>query len=253
MLGKILKGLGVFIIIFIALVIISFFFAQKASPPTLVANFINLDKIEKISKYRSCAGHVTVPQDERETKRNMKHYYWVKPEYYGTDTVEIYAPFDGFVTVLREEPELNLEGEIGIVPKDAFVWLPPIYRWSFSVQHIYVRDDLRQGSEVKSGELIGYAASDADKRLGGSFDIVYAKFGLPFKTIDNWRAPFVDLDSVFNHMSDKVLAEYMAKGVTSKDDFIISKETRDQNLCRYQGEGPYFMNQEAEENWVVFQ
>ena len=252
MLKKILKGLGVLIIIFVAVVLISLFFAQKAPPPLLVANFTNLDKIEKISKYRSCAGHVTVPQDGRETKRNMKHYYWVKPEYFGADTVEIYAPFDGFVTVLRDEPALDLEGEIGIVPKDMFVWLPPLYRWSFSVQHIYVRDDLRQGSEVKAGELIGYAASDANNRLGGSFDIVYAKFGLPLKNIDNWTAPFADLDSVFNHMSDEVFAEYAEKGITSKEDFILSKEERDQNPCQYQGEGPYFMDQEAEENWVKF-
>jgi hypothetical protein len=115
----------------------------------------------------------------------------------------------------------------------------------------YVRNDLHQGSEVKAGELLGYAASD--KRVGGSFDIVYAKFGFPLKTIDNWTAPFADLDSVFNHMTDEVFAEYEGKGVTSKEDFIISKEERDQNLCQYQGEGPYFMNQEAEENSVKFQ
>ena len=49
MLKKILKGLGVLIIIFVAVVLISLFFAQKAPPPLLVANFTNLDKIEKIS------------------------------------------------------------------------------------------------------------------------------------------------------------------------------------------------------------
>jgi hypothetical protein len=76
MLKKIFIGLGVFIIVLIAVVLISLF-CTKAPPPLLVANFTNLDKIEKISRYRSCAGHVTVPQDERESKRNMKHYYWV--------------------------------------------------------------------------------------------------------------------------------------------------------------------------------
>lgn len=58
------------------------------------------------------SGHVTVPQDNRESKRNMKHYYWVKPEYNKSETVEIYAPYDGYVSVLRNGPGLNLAVEI---------------------------------------------------------------------------------------------------------------------------------------------
>lgn len=181
----------------------------------------------------------------------MKHYFWVKPEYNKTQTVEIFSPYDGYVTTLRDEPELDLEGEIWIAPKSLPVFLPPIGVWQFSVQHIDVRKDLKRGSEVKAGELIGYAALSSQR--GDSFDIVYGKLSLIPKKIDNWTAPFSDLDSVFSHMSDQVFAEYKQKGLTSKEEFIISKETRDQNLCQYQGEGPYFSNQELPENWVVFE
>lgn len=246
---KVLKVTGILFITFIAFALISLFLAQKTPPPILISNLVDLDKIEKISRYRSCAGHVTVPQDQRETKRNMKHYFWVKPEYQKANAVELYAPFDGFVTDIRDEPELGLEGEIAIVPKNMFAFLPPIGRWSFSIQHIYVHKDLRRGSEVKAGDFIGYAASD--QRVGGSFDVVYARFGFPLKKIDNWTAPFKDLDSIFNHMSDEVFAEYQNKGVASKEDFFISKEHRDQNPCQYDGEGPYFSNQEDAENWIL--
>ena len=150
------------------------FLASKSPPPQITSNITELDKIERISKYRSCYGHTTVPQNKKEMRRSMKHYFEVKQEYLGDKTVEIYAPFDGFVTNLREDRADGLEGEIWIVPKDAFVILPPINRWSFSVQHINVKDGLKRGSEVKSGDLIGYAAvSPLNKR--DTFDVVYAK------------------------------------------------------------------------------
>lgn len=246
---KILKIIGVVIFILAIGVFVLFILAQKAPPPQIVAHFTELDKIEKISKYRSCAGHTTVPQDEREMKRSMKHYFSVKPEYRGSDTVDIYSPFDGFITNVREDRADGLEGEIWIAPKDLFIILPPIGRWTFSVQHINIRAGLKRGSEVMAGELIGYAAVAAENR--GTFDVVYAKGALTPKRIDNWMGPFTDLDSVFNHMSEEVFAQYQKKGVTSINELIIDKEERDQNPCIYKDNGPYFINQEYPGNWVV--
>lgn len=105
------------------------------------------------------------------------------------------------------------------------------------------------GSEVKAGELIGYAA--LSEKRGDSFDIVYGKMSMIPTKIDNWTNPFVDLDSVFNHMADAVFAQYQKKGITSREDIITSKEKRDQNPCQYMGEGPYFSNQEDSDNWVL--
>lgn len=223
--------------------------ARNAPPPQIVANFTELNKIEKISKYRSCAGHTTVPKDEREMKRSMKHYFSVKPEYLGDDTVAIYSPYDGYVAVVREDQAEGLEGEIWVVPKDIFAILPPVGRWSFSVQHIYVREGLRRGSEVRAGELIGYAAAATKNR--STFDVVYAKGSVIPKRIDNWVGPFSDLDSVFNHMSEDVFAQYQKKAITSKEDLVLSKEERDQNPCTYKDDGPYFLNHEDSKNWTV--
>ncbi|MDO8585272.1 MAG: hypothetical protein Q7R85_04125 [bacterium] len=247
---KILKIIGALILFLLLGMLLLFIAARKASPPQIVANFTELDKIEKISKYRSCAGHTTVPQDEREMRRSMKHYFSVKPEYLGGNTVNIYAPYDGFVAVTREDRADGLEGEIWIVPNDIYVMLPPIWRWSFSVQHINIREGLKRGSEVRAGELIGYAAVAGGNR--NTFDVVYAK-GSPIpKRIDNWMGPFSDLDSVFNHMSEDVFAQYQARGIESKEDFLITKEERDLNPCTYKDDGPYFLNQDDSKNWVVF-
>jgi hypothetical protein len=246
---KVFVGLGAFILILVIVVFFLMMLARNAPAPQIAANFTQLDKIEKISKFRSCAGHTTVPQDQREMKRSMKHYFWVKPQHLGGDTVEIHSPYDGFVSVVRKDPTDGLEGEIWISPKNIFGLLPPFGMWIFSVQHINVRDGLNQGSEVKAGDLIGHAAVAADNR--NTFDIVYAKGSPTVKRIDNWMGPFVDLDSVFNHMSDEVFAQYQEKGIAAKEDLIISKEERDQNPCIYKDNGPYFLNQEDENNWVL--
>ncbi|MBI2051032.1 MAG: hypothetical protein HYT31_04510, partial [Parcubacteria group bacterium] len=205
MLKKVLIAIGGLVLLLVAAVLVSLARARAVPAPTIIANVTELDKIEKISRYRSCAGHVTVPQDGREARRNMKHYFWVKPEYNRSNEVAIYSPYDGYVSIKRSEPELKLEGEIWIAPKRMFALLPPVGMWNFSVQHIAVRDDLRVGDKVMAGELIGYAALSEER--GDSFDIVYAKLGFPPKRIDNWTAPFADLDSIFNHMSGEVLAE----------------------------------------------
>lgn len=249
---KTLKGIA---IVFLALVfvgIVFFVFAKNAPPSQIVSNFTELSKIEKISRYRSCAGHTTVPQDEREMKRSMKHYFRVKPEYLGDNKVEIYSPYNGFVTSIREDLAEGLEGEIWITPKNIFAVLPPIGRWAFSVQHIYVREGLERGSEVKAGELIGYAAISEDSNRN-TFDVVYAKGALMPRMIDNWMSPFSDLDSVFNQMSRDVFAQYQARGIVSKENLIISKEERDQNPCVYKDNGPYFLNQESSDNWEILQ
>ena len=247
--NKVFIGIGTFVLIILFIVLFSFISAKNEPPPQLIANFVDLDNIIKISKYRSCVGHVTVPQGERETKRSMKHYFWVKPELVGTDLVKIYSPYDGYVSDVRSSPQENLEGEIWIIPKRVLPILPPIGVWQFSVQHIIVREDFRRGGEVKAGEVIGYAAIPTKERA--SFDIVYAKQAFVPKMIDNWNSPFADLDSVFNHMTDNVFAMYQKRGIAVKEDILISEEARNSNLCQYQGEGPYFENQETPENWVV--
>lgn len=247
--NKVFKMIGVLIFVLVLGVFLLFLSATKTSPPQITANFTELNKIEKISKYRSCAGHTSVPQNKQEMKRSMKHYFQAKPEYLGKNKVEIYAPYDGYVAVVRQDETEGLEGEIWIAPDDIFVILPPIGRWMFSVQHIDIREGLKRGSKVKAGELIGYGALLNTNR--NTFDIVYGKGAIFSKMIDNWKGPFIDLDSVFNQMSASVFRQYQVKGIDSKENIIISKKERDQNPCAYKDNGPYFIGQEKLDNWAI--
>ena len=247
---KNLKFIPLILLFLISAAVLLFIISQYMPAPQIIINFTQIEKIEKISKFRSCAGHTTVPQDMKEMKRNMKHYFWVKPEYLTGNNVEIYAPFDGFVTGVRSDPAEGLEGEIWIVPKDIFVLLPPIGRWSFSVQHINILSTIGRGSEVKAGQLIGHAAVSASNRQ--TFDIVFAKAAFAPKQIDNWMGPFTALDSVFNHMSEKVLGEYGIPATRDKDDLITSEDERDSSPCVYKDNGPYFLNQDDAANWELF-
>lgn len=239
----------------IFIVIAGYFFVSGkltlSSPPVLTANFVDLNKISEISKYRSCQGHVVVPQDRREERRNMKHYFRVKEEYFGQDTVELYAPYDGYVSVIRSEPEKGLQGEIWITQSV----LPPMAVWSFSIEHINIKEGLKKGDTVKAGDLIGYAALSGEQDKG-SFDVIYAKIGLPIKNIDGWTSPFADLDSVFNHMDEKVLGEYKKKGIAIKETMQYTKEERDKDLCEYRKdfrEGIYFNGGEHPQDWIKLQ
>lgn len=249
----ILIGLGVLVLFLIVVLFAAFKTNENTPPPKLVANFMDIDKIRQISKYRSCAGHTVVPQDGREMKRNMKHYIEVYPELKKEDTVELYSPYDGYVSLIRADLEDKLEGEIWIAPdRGILTALPPFNLWMFSLEHVMPRKDLKVGTKVKAGELVGYASFLVAERRDPTFDVIYGTMGLPMKTLDNWNSPFGNLDSIFNHMSDEVLAQYQQRGIT-KENIILSKEERDKTPCVYMDQGPYFNNSDEPANWVILQ
>lgn len=192
-----------------------------------------------------------MPQSRVEMKRNMKHYLLVYPELRKENTVEIYSPYDGYISILRADMKDLLEGEIWIAPdRGILTALPPINLWMFSFEHVQPRKGLKVGTKVKAGELIGYASFLVAERTEPTFDAIYGKLGLPMKTIDNWNSPFGDLNSLFDHMSEEVYAQYEKKGIT-REKIVVSKEERDNNPCTYRGDGPYFQNEDDSPNWVV--
>ena len=216
-----------------------FIYKQQSKPveqPVLTVNFIDISKVDKISKFRSCQGHAVIPQDGSETKRNMKHYVVLKPEFIGTGKVPVYSPFDGIVQSLRSEPSKGLEGEIGLGVKGS--------EWGLSILHINILADIREGQKIKAGEILGYAV---DKGV----DVVYSAGGDGITTVDGWGSPYGALDSAFSHMSNGLLAVYQSRGL-NEDDFIYTKEFRDQNPCRYipGGQNAQLNDFEHPEDWV---
>lgn len=73
--------------------------APNPSATYITANPVDLSQIEKISKFRSCAGHDFSGHNflgETETDRSMKHY--LKPlSAFDDNKAALYAPFDGQV------------------------------------------------------------------------------------------------------------------------------------------------------------
>ncbi len=223
------KKIIIMSIVGLLVIVIAFLFITKpgdasVAPPTVTANFMDIDKIDKISKFRSCQGHTVVPQDESETKRNMKHYVILKKELWGGGgKIAVYAPFDGRVAGIRSEKEKGLEGEISFSVGGS--------RWEVSYLHLDVLDGVKKRQKVKSGQIIGYAS---DKGV----DVVYSTGGgiLP-KNINGYYSPYGKLDSIFNHMSADLLAQYQAKGI-SQTDMNYSKEFRDASPCEYVENSP---------------
>ncbi|MDO8591402.1 MAG: hypothetical protein Q7R60_00555, partial [bacterium] len=146
------------------------------------------------------------------------------PAYQGTlDKVKMFAPFDG--TVSKIDPESEQIGQPGKRPQtgNGITFSTPIDKYvGFQFAHIYFVKDFKVGDKIEAGELIGYAAL-GDK--GNDFDIV-----LEGTVWTDDKQPI--FGSAFDHMSDKVLAEFASYGVTP-DNTKFSKEYRDAHPCNY--------------------
>lgn len=237
-------------IIFLVLLLLFLFldnisrFAPDKPPHDLFleTNFVDMKKIDSISKYRSCQGHVHVPRHSSESRRNMKHYFFVKNEFISPkEQVEIIAPYDGKVLFMPT-------GEIYLFPKSAGVFVFPLSQWFLDFDHVKPVDGVKNGQSVRRGQII---ANVDFSRGNNAFDVLVAVMGIPRK-IDNWVSPVEKLDSVFNYMSDKVFEEYKIGGAQKRENYIITKEYRDANLCVYENGGPYFLREQGSDDTIYF-
>lgn len=215
--------------------------AINSYPPTeaelkdrfIVVNPLDLSQIRAFSKYRSCVGHdyrgPTVQTGEKEaTPRSMKHYIKVKESLAGQNgVIKAIAPFDGTISnIEKRDPERK--------PYDQQIWLTPDTnnpasprQWHFVFFHIDLNDNLKQGSSVKAGEMIGTAyMTRGAQNATDNFDMA-VKFTRPF------AAPAIDMPLA--HMSDAVLAEYAKYGVTPEN-VVIAQSYRDTHLCPTTGQ-----------------
>ena len=188
----------------------------------ITTNPINLTQIEKISKFRSCEGHDFSGHNflgQVENNSSMKHYVMPLPEFLN-DTASVYAPFDGTVYVDGSHPEIGL-GERG----DALELISKLEPNAvFLFDHINILPTLKKGDQVKAGQPIGYAVTTG----GHDFDLALRAINQP-NAISHFGNTF---DSVFNHMTPEVLAEYQDVGLT-KEALFFSKEFRDAHPCDF--------------------
>lgn len=233
---KLLKGWKLLLVIPILIVgFIIFTIVTNFGPITekernekfIVVNPLDLTQIKGFSKYRSCMGHdyrgPTVQTEKKESSpRSMKHYILVNDGLRGRDNiVKAIAPFDGEISHIElKEPNSQ--------PNDRQVWLTPDThsnvknprQWHFVFMHIAINDELKEGSKIKAGEVIGTANLSRGNSTD-NFDMA-VKFTRPTKT--------PEIDVPFAHFSDSVMAEYQKYGVNLAD-VEIPQQFRDQNPC----------------------
>jgi hypothetical protein len=178
----------------------------------IVSNPLDLTQIESLSVFRSCAGHDYSglnTQGERESLRSMKHYINLNKELIGQkDTVKIFAPFDGEISQITDSNP------------GFYLYVSNKEDWDFIFFHVEPLQDITKGTEVKAGQLLGYAAD----KLIVNFDMGLKQFGYKGQIFE----------SPFLHMNQQVLEQYKSKGVT-KENIIVSKEFRDNNPCPLAG------------------
>ncbi len=165
-------------------------------------NYIELDKIYRISRYRSSVGHDY--SDAYEHCRSMKHYFepWGNIDWTG---VHLYSPVTGTITRVEEEwAGTKLE-----IASDEY----PAFR--FSIFHINLSTVRSVDDKVEAGELLG-------NHIG-------PETMSDISVIVNDPTRQGRMVSYFEVMTDEVFNEFAAYGVTSRESMIISKEERDAN------------------------
>ncbi len=219
--------LGSALVLIVAAAVFSFRSSRGdgSLPQFIQADFIDLDSIYSISKFRSGAGHDF--SDGGERCRSMKHYFntqdtsqklaiyeksnGVPPKPDGINDINIYSPVDGEVVAIESE-QMPIGEQIYIRPKSYSDYTVRLF-------HIYLTDDIKKGSGVTAGQKIGvisrYQNTDVAIMTGG--------FGRNYV-------------SYFEVMPESVFAKYRERGVTSREELIVSREARNASPFQCNGE-----------------
>jgi len=190
------------------------------------AEFIDLSRIGSVSKYRSGAGHDYAANGE--TCRSMKHYFnpiidpsndWrlnstngIPPKPDGKTDIPIYSPVDGRITSVNED-----QMDIGVQ-----VWIQPDNATKYKIRlfHIFLSEGIGKGTEVTAGQKIGIIAGQQMTDIA-------------VEGLAPWKKQAV---SYFQVLPDNLFQAYIARGATSREDFIISASERDESPLQCEGE-----------------
>lgn len=190
-------------------------------PQFVGVDYIKLDNIYQISKFRSGIGHDY--SDDFESCRSMKHYFQPKDSI-DWSTVKIFSPVNGTVFEIYEEwagRQIQIKSEE----------YPAFF---FIIFHINLANPLNVGDVVAAGQQLG-------THIGSQ---TMSDIAVKVTTPNGWK-----LVSYFDVMIDTVFQDYQARGLTSRNDAIISKETRDADPLTCDGEE--FTDSGNLENWVI--
>lgn len=186
----------------------------------VTTNYIELDSIYRISKFRSGIGHNY--SDDFEHCRSMKHYFEPK----GSDWtgIKIFSPVEGIIDTAYDEWAGTQIRIRSLAHPD----------YTFIIFHVNLVKPLLPRDTVHEAQLLGHhigSQTMSDIAVGQSLN-------------NGWK-----LVSYFDVMKDSLFAQYKAHGVFERDSIIISKEARDHDSLGCNGET--FSTEGTIENWVV--
>ncbi len=179
-------------------------------PEFVDVNYIDLLKITQISTFRSNAGHdysdstqfgldaIKTPGMPVERCRSMKHYF-VAPD----ATTKIYAPVSGVVSRMFDESIGGTQVQITSDAQNAF---------TFILFHVVLTPALHEGDHVTAGQLLGHHTGSQ----------TFSDIAVEVHTPTGYH-----LVSYFETLTDAAFAPYVARGVTSRDQLIYSREQTD--------------------------
>ena len=210
--------------------------ASGGLPQFIQHDMTNVAKIEQVSKFRSGFGHSYT--DGVEACRSMKHYFQPYEQFRQNQAVEVYAPVTGKIIMVMDDGH---GASIGLNNKQ--IQIRPDDQPAFTLELFHVdllSAEIETGKAVEAGELLGYARLFYDDlgEQATSFDIaVWVNTPVGLRLV-----------SYFDLLSDEVLSSYLARGVSSRADFILSQEDRDADPIACEGDS--FSSPGHLENWV---
>lgn len=187
----------------------------------IVCDYIELDKIDRISRFRSAYGHDY--SDAFEQCRSMKHYYQPK-DTVNWGSIKIFSPVNGTVVWLYEEWAGT---QVQISPTQH-----PLHR--INIFHVALQRPLTIGETVTAGQQLG-------THIGSQ---TMSDIAVEYSVQDKRK-----LVSYFDVMPDSVFQKYVARGIANRSDCIISKEARDADPLNCNGDT--FVKGGSLMDWVV--
>ena len=177
-------------------------------PKFVNTNYIDLNKITQISKFRSSAGHDY--HDEREYCRSMKHYF-IAPD----STTTIRAPVSGTISRMDDD----------FVGKQVRIASDVQPAFEFIIFHVALAKPLVVGDRVEEGQVLGTHYGT----------VTFSDIAVAVNTPKAYR-----LVSYFETLTDDAFAAFQARGIASREDMIVSQAAR--NAEPYQCAGQTFIN-----------
>lgn len=182
---------------------------NKPLPQFIEVFPIEMDKIQRISRFRSGVGHDY--SDFVEPCRSMKHYFEPKPTV-DWSQVKVFAPADGKITRVENEwAGSKVEMECQAYPA-----------FRITLFHVNLTGPLQVGDGVKKGQQLGFHFGPA----------TYSDVGC----IANDPSKQGRMVSFFYLATNSLMNSLLSRGITKREDLIISRQLRDANPLTCNGD-----------------